>query len=107
MLGAATNSQRAGLSGSQSACALTEELGILQEPSTASQQVLAFGCQFDPAADAIKQRNPKLSLKSLDLARSGRLAQVQAPMSGGKTSSFRNDDKRMQLSKIHINAINA
>ena len=85
MLGAATNAQRTCLSSFQRACTLTEGLYVLQELTTASQQVLAFGCKFDPAADAIEQRNSKLSLKSLNLARSGRLAQVQASMSGSGT----------------------
>src|SRR5207248_2236766 len=76
MLGAGTDAQCASLPGSQRARTFTEGLGVLQESPAASQQVLAFGCQFDPAADAIEQRNPKLSLKSLDLARSGGLAQV-------------------------------
>ena len=107
VLRAATNAQRAGLSGSQCARTLTEGLGILQQSPTASQQVLALGCQFDPAADAIEQGNTKLGLESLDLAGGGRLAQVQAPVSGGKAPGFRDDDKRMQLSKIHINAIAA
>ena len=105
MLGAATNSQRTGLSSSQRACTLPEGLGVPQESTTASQQVLAFGCQFDAAADAIEQRDPKLSFKSLNLARSGRLAQVQPSMSERKASGFRNDHERMQLSKIHINSM--
>jgi len=104
VLSAAANPQRAGFSGSQRACALAERLGVLQEPAAAPQQVLAFGCQFDPAADTIEQGNPKLGLESLDLARRSRLAQAQMFMSGGEASGFRNDDERTQLSKIHINA---
>jgi hypothetical protein len=105
VLRAAANSQCACLSAFQRACALTEGFHVLQESTTASQQILAFGCQFDPAADAIEQRNSKLSLKSLDLARSGRLAQVQASMSGSKATGFRNDDECLQVSKIHLNAV--
>ncbi|MGY2901870.1 hypothetical protein ACVWVY_000891 [Bradyrhizobium sp. URHC0002] len=107
VLGAATNPQRACLSDFQRACTLTEGLDVLQEPATASQQVLAFGCQFDPAADAIEQGNSKLGLESLNLARSGRLAQVQPSSSEGEAPSFRNDDERLQVSKIHFNASHA
>ena len=54
MLGAAADSQRAGFSGSQRAGALAERLGVLQKTAAEPQQVLAFGCQFDPAADPVK-----------------------------------------------------
>jgi hypothetical protein len=50
---------------------------------------------FDPATHSIEQRNTKLSLEGLDLARSGRLAQAQTFTSGGKASSFRDDDERL------------
>jgi hypothetical protein len=105
VLSAATDPQRAGLSGSQSACTLAERLDVLQQAAAAPQQVLAFGRQFDPAADTVEQRNPELGLESLDLARRSRLAQAQLLMSGGEASGFRNDDECAQLSKIHINAI--
>src|SRR5882724_4002437 len=104
MLGAAADPQRAGLAGSQRARTLAERFGVLQETTAASQQILAFGCQFDPAADAIEQRNPKLVLERLDLARSRRLAQAQLLLCGGKAACFANDDEGAQLSKVHFNA---
>jgi len=39
----------AGLAGSQRARTLAERFGVLQETAAAPQQILAFGCQFDPA----------------------------------------------------------
>jgi len=107
MLGAAADPQRAGLAGSQRARTLAERFGVLQETAAAPQQILAFGCQFDPAADAIEQRNPKLGLERLDLAGRGRLTQAQMFVSRGKASGFRNDDEGVQLSKIHIDAFSA
>jgi hypothetical protein len=83
---------------------LAKGLGLLEEATAASQQVFALGCQLDSAADAIEQRNSKLRLEGLDLARSGRLAQVQAFMSRRKTAGFRHGHERMQLPKIHIDA---
>ena len=80
------------------------EFGVLQQAAAAPQQILAFGCQFDSAADAIEQRNPEFGLERLDLARSRRLAQAQLLMSGGKASCFRNDHESAQLSQIHFNA---
>ena len=88
----------------QRARTLTEQFGVLQQTAAAPQQILAFGCQFDPAADAIEQGNPELGLERLDLAGRRRLAQAQLLMSDGKASGFRNDDERTELSQIHFNA---
>jgi hypothetical protein len=107
VLGTAADPQRTGLAGSQRAGALAERFGVLQQTAAAPQQVLAFGCHFDPAADAIEQGNPELGLEGLDLARRGRLAQAQLLLRGGKASRFCNDHERAQLSKVHFNAISA
>ena len=89
---------------SQRARPFAEELDVLQQPTASPQQVLALGCQFDPAADAIEQRNSEFEFKRLDLARCGRLAQMQASMRRGKAAGFRNDDEGLQVPKIHFNA---
>ena len=81
-----------------------KELDVLQQPTASPQQVLALGCQFDPAADAIEQGNSEFEFKRLDLARCGRLAQMQASMRRGKAAGFRNDDEGLQVPKIHFNA---
>jgi hypothetical protein len=104
VLRAAANPQCAGLSGPQRAGTLTYRIGVLQEPAAAPQQVLTFGCQLDPAANTIEQRNSELGLERLDLAGGGRLAQAQLSLSGGKAPGFRNDDECAQLPKIHIDA---
>jgi hypothetical protein len=106
VLGAAADAQRTGPPGSQGARTLTEGLDVLQQPATAARQILAFGCQFEPAPDTIEQGNPKLGLESLDLAGRCRLTQVQAFMRKRKAPGFRNNDERMELSKIHLDAEN-
>jgi hypothetical protein len=106
VLRAATDAQRTGPPGPQGARTLTEGLDVLQQPATAARQILAFGCQFEPAPDTIEQGNPKLGLESLDLAGRCRLTQVQAFMRKRKAPGFRNNDERMELSKIHLDAEN-
>jgi hypothetical protein len=84
VLRAAADPERAGLSALQGACPFDEGIALLQDPACAAKQIFAFRSELDPSADAIEQRNAKLSFKTQNLTRRRWLTHAQPALGAGK-----------------------
>jgi hypothetical protein len=100
-LGGRAQAKAADLSAAEHARALGQRLGPRQQLAAPVQEVLALGRELDAAAHAVEQTNAQLALQVLDLAREGRLADMDAQRGPGDAGRVRDGHEIAEVPELH------
>ena len=85
----------------QSTSTLANRLRLCQDVATVSQQILALGRELDATTDSIEELHSELRLQVADLAREGRLADVDV-LGGPRDAALLGDAHEIaEMPKLH------